>query len=292
MAREVYCQDAVLKLINDTVIRLPLQKNTESVANLARRKEALKAWDERRERAGLGAWNVVYGFNGEADFFLFAFPAKLNDSTRYLRSPDDPSMSPLPKSQVCDVQCKTTKTSDVHIPIPSLRQHPNSTTHSNEDDLEDWNADMAALFEWVGMANLSSQRLRANDRVDPYVAVYEHPAPSYVGSMTHLRWTGLIGPGFLQSVVDTALTSLKTRSDDVSLQGPKLFIAVTAHACSTSPVTYISSSASTVMDGPARLARADGEDAWSLIVTPSPTELQTIDWALVETLGQYDARWG
>lgn len=48
-------------------------------------------------------------------------------------------------------------------------------------------------------------RLKANDRVDPYVALYEHPSPSCVGNITRLRWSGLIGPAFLQSVIDIAL---------------------------------------------------------------------------------------
>jgi ribonucleases P/MRP protein subunit RPP40 len=48
-------------------------------------------------------------------------------------------------------------------------------------------------------------RLFANDRVDPYVSVYECPAPSYVGSITHLRWKGSLGPEFVQSVINAGL---------------------------------------------------------------------------------------
>lgn len=48
-------------------------------------------------------------------------------------------------------------------------------------------------------------RLSANDRVDPYVSVYDCPAPSYVGSVTRLRWTGFLGPDFIQSIIDAAL---------------------------------------------------------------------------------------
>lgn len=42
-----------------------------------------------------------------------------------------------------------------------------------------------------------------NDRVDPFIAVYEPPADSRVGDITHLRWTGLLPPKFIQSMIDT-----------------------------------------------------------------------------------------
>ena len=48
-------------------------------------------------------------------------------------------------------------------------------------------------------------RLAANDRVDPYVAVYESPTPSKVGDVTHLRWRGLLASTFVQTIIDTAM---------------------------------------------------------------------------------------
>jgi hypothetical protein len=47
-------------------------------------------------------------------------------------------------------------------------------------------------------------RLAGNDRVDPYVAVYELPTPSELGDITHLRWRGLLPPEFVQTIIDTA----------------------------------------------------------------------------------------
>ncbi|KAG6861461.1 hypothetical protein C0995_016552 [Termitomyces sp. Mi166 len=241
------------------VIRLSLQKNAESVPNRARRDEALKAWDARREREGLGAWNVVYCFNDSA------LP--------------EPTLS---KSEVREVHPST---SQVKVgPSISDRQQ------ENDDDIEDWDTEMAALFEWVGMASLGSQRLKANDRVESYVALYEHPSPSYVGNITRLRWSGLIGPVFLQSVIDIALTTMKTLPTNETPE-VKPFVAITAHSCSTSPVSYIPPSAS-IADGPTRLARVDGEDTWCLFATPGAREPESIDFALVESLGQYDTRWG
>ena len=52
-------------------------------------------------------------------------------------------------------------------------------------------------------------RLLANDRVDPYVSVYECPVPSYVGDITHLQWKGFLGPEFVQSVINTGLYGMR-----------------------------------------------------------------------------------
>lgn len=48
-------------------------------------------------------------------------------------------------------------------------------------------------------------RLYANDRVDPYVAVYEPPSPSSIDDVTHLCWKGLMDSTFVRSVIDTAM---------------------------------------------------------------------------------------
>lgn len=45
-------------------------------------------------------------------------------------------------------------------------------------------------------------RLHANDRVDPYVALYEPPTASRVGNVVHLQWKGLLSPDFVQSMID------------------------------------------------------------------------------------------
>ena len=51
----------------------------------------------------------------------------------------------------------------------------------------------------------ATDRLRINDKPDPYVAVYTPPSPSRTGDLVHVRWTGLLGPAFVQSVVDAAM---------------------------------------------------------------------------------------
>lgn len=158
---------------------------------------------------------------------------------------------------------------------------------------------------------LLRHRLRANDRVGPYVSLYECPEPAYVGSITHLRWTGLLGPEFVQSLIDIGLyavslhclsvapltpmssASVRTLSSMAAPQRP--FISITSHAFSASPVSYIPPSVSVVKeprDGPMRLAREDGEDAWCLVATPGSADSQTIDWSIVESVGQFDTRWG
>lgn len=52
---------------------------------------------------------------------------------------------------------------------------------------------------------MTTDRLRANDRVDPYVAVYEAPLPASVDDVTHVCWKGLMDSAFVRSVIDTAM---------------------------------------------------------------------------------------
>lgn len=47
--------------------------------------------------------------------------------------------------------------------------------------------------------------LRANDTVDPYVASYYPPEPNTIGTVTHLRWTGLLHPDFTLALLQTSL---------------------------------------------------------------------------------------
>lgn len=126
---------------------------------------------------------------------------------------------------------------NVCIPTSGLTPRPNppststgrrgrreGPTGADEDDaMQDWNETANSLFEWIGMVNIGAQRhvlfcvlrgsdrlnhmwprLQANDRVDPYVAVYSAPAPCTVGEMAHIRWHGFLTPRFVQRVIDTA----------------------------------------------------------------------------------------
>ncbi|KAF9466137.1 ribonuclease P 40kDa subunit-domain-containing protein [Collybia nuda] len=251
------------------VISLSMKKGAESVANKARRNTALELWDKRRDEAGVGPWDV---------FYCVKVP---------MPNPVD--------SRSEDVKCQVTKLVDVRIPqIQSLPPRPSNSSSSTSDDEEDWSSELGALFEWVGMATLGSQRLSANDRVDPYVSVYNCPTPSYVGSITRLRWTGFLGPDFVQSIVDTALTQAATLPGGPATNSP--FISITSHALSSSPVSYISPSTHsgtvTPLETHLRVSRADGEDTWCLLAVPGSSGSQSISWAIVESLGQLDTRWG
>ncbi|KAF8809507.1 hypothetical protein BYT27DRAFT_7222422 [Phlegmacium glaucopus] len=233
------------------VIDMALFNTAESTAVQAKRKTVLEDWDKRREvELGdeAGPWEVLYCSTG---------------------------------NQMRQVRCERTELKDVHMPLPTLssqpRAQPTKKSVEEEEALEDWNRKIGELFEWVGMACLGAQRLYANDRVDPYVCVYESPTPSRIHNVTHLRWRGLLCPNFVQEVLDT--------------------ITVTCHALPTSPVSYIpytmteNGSLQLSDDVPARFPRADGEDTWSLILE-SETGDAAIRWVMVESLGQWDARWG
>ncbi|KAJ7917533.1 hypothetical protein B0H13DRAFT_1994847 [Mycena leptocephala] len=155
----------------------PLQPSADSVRNRQKREAALQAWDVRRKQAGKDPWTVLYCAN---DVDATAQFASDNGHTEFVRS----------------VKCQETTSRGVRMPTITLPARPTA----DADAVEDWEADMGALFEWVGMA--CSCRLQANDRADAYVAVYQPPQPSTVGDITRLRWRGFLGPDFVQSVID------------------------------------------------------------------------------------------
>ncbi|KAJ6518928.1 ribonuclease P 40kDa subunit-domain-containing protein [Mycena sanguinolenta] len=242
-------------------VTLPLQPSASSLKNRQKRDAALKAWDLRRKQAGEAPWSVLHCANDASATAQFAAA-----SGHAVRA----------------VKCQMTVSHGVRVPTVTLPARPPAT---DPDAAEDWEEEMHALFEWVGMAGLGSQRLQANDRVDAYVAVYETPQPSTVGDVTRLRWRGFLSPNFVKSVVDAVL----------SAPSPQ-FVSLTSQAFPTAPVSYIPSGA----DGfktPARVPTADGEDTWSLLVAKEgdanvAKEGDAKRWCLAESIGPLDKRWG
>ncbi|KAJ7117832.1 ribonuclease P 40kDa subunit-domain-containing protein [Mycena epipterygia] len=232
------------------IVALPLQARAESAR---KRDAAFKAWDLRRAQP----WTVLYSANDVPATAQFA---------------GENGHAEL----VHPVQCQASATPNVRVPAVSLPARPTAA-----DDVEDWEHEMRGLFEWVGMAGLGAQRLHANDRVDPYVAVYDPPAPAEVGDVAHLRWRGFLGPAFVQSVVDAVL----------SAGGPQ-FVSITSHGFPTAPVGYIplgKDGKPAGLKSPARAPREDAEDVWCVIVA---REGDATRWCLAESIGSLDARWG
>ncbi|CAL1714311.1 unnamed protein product [Somion occarium] len=213
----------------------------------SKQKAALKVWDQRR-----GPWDAIY------------------TSTQPEFAPPDVE-GPKKHTAIPSIRHLT----DVKIPsfdLQSLHQRQNHGV-----DLDDRQDKITAYFEWVGMACLGSERLRSGDNVDPYLAVYDPPLSLQVGNLTHLRWSGLLPPEFVQKILD------------VIVHSP--FAAFAAHSVPTSPVAYISpppQSQSSV-----RAPRAESEDTWSILLRSDGADgTNGVRWILAETIGQWDARWG
>lgn len=108
------------------------------------------------------------------------------------------------------------------MPMP-FAQVPPPRNVENEEQLEE----VSALFEWVGLASLGSERcvryvhsmtpfdcilhrLRVNDSVDPYLAVYDPPLAMETGDLVTVRWIGLFTPSFVQSILDSVRYVMNT----------------------------------------------------------------------------------
>jgi ribonuclease P/MRP protein subunit RPP40 len=102
------------------------------------------------------------------------------------------------------------------VHIPKFDDSPRTRL---PEEVEDWELSVSSIFEWTALAALGSQRfmirlhrefpltmhrLRANDSIDPLVAVYESPLGSSIGSVVHMRWHGLLPPVFVQNILDVA----------------------------------------------------------------------------------------
>ncbi|KAI0773325.1 ribonuclease P 40kDa subunit-domain-containing protein [Trametes elegans] len=168
---------------------------------------------------------------------------------------------------------------NLYIPDPS-REAIVSRKHPSGDDNGEWEDAVAALFEWVAMASLASPRLSVNDHCDPYIAVYTPPEPSHGGNITTMRWNGFIPASFVRTVLQTIT------SPNAPAAG---FVAVTAQCIGSSPVSYLPTESSKVP--PVRVPRRDAEDTWSLVYAKDPADGGSW-WALAESVGQWDQRWG
>ncbi|KAG1881076.1 ribonuclease P 40kDa subunit-domain-containing protein, partial [Suillus subluteus] len=248
------CPEAVC-----AVIRIPVRQETVSVAVRAKQKAALKLWDELREN-GPGKWEVLYCQAG---------------------------MWTSESHEGVIVQPRICRSTDIHIPVPALAPFPDGGT-------EDWDEYIGDLFEWVGMACLGAQRLKANDRVNPYVAVYEVPAPSYIGDVTQIRWAAFLHQSFIKDTLDTRIDDLLRRSHLASVTDNHAFVAMTRHGCCTSPVGAIplslarDASFDTARDPPLRVPAINAEDSGCFILGPG----QNGNFVLAESIGHWDARWG
>lgn len=192
---------------------------------------------------------------------------------------------------------------NVHIPTFALPPRPTSnrrgrhrdlsqgekiTDVDDNDALEDWNERASSLFEWIGMVNIGAQRLQANDRVDPYVAVYSPPAPFTVGDMVHMRWHGFLTPQFVQGIVDTA-TTLLPRRRAACPSAP--LIGLTIHGSTGVPILTLP-----------RVARLEGEDTACIMLAREGTDDAVAssgeemglngNWVMLESMGKWDSRIG
>uniref|UniRef100_A0A0W0FZQ8 Hydroxymethylglutaryl-CoA synthase n=1 Tax=Moniliophthora roreri TaxID=221103 RepID=A0A0W0FZQ8_MONRR len=266
-----YLESIDAKYRRKTVISIPLQAHLESEKNRARRDTGLKTLEARRQRQqGLPGdsptWQVLCSSSSEET--LSAVVAQHLESTA-----------------VKEVSCHKSKRENMVIPVIQIPAQPSkrdAESVENEEDLR------KGLFEWVGMAGL------ANDRVDPFVAVYDAPTPNVVGTVTHLRWSGFLPPSFVQAVIDCVTKHFQSSSQ------PQ-FVSITAHSCTWSPVCYIPHSLSSTAEAtPIRDPTRNSEDTWCLIITEKDVgSTSTVQgatrgcsWMLAESIGKHDARWG
>ncbi|KAF8632915.1 hypothetical protein AX15_001638 [Amanita polypyramis BW_CC] len=253
---------------DERVVQFSLRKGTDTPGNAARRCTALTAWDKRREEEmGLSGWQVVYCRDD---------PGTISHPLSSSENPND--------VEVREVTSHVRKLQGVYVPGVKLRSFPSAS----EEESEEWNEEIHGLFEWVGMACLGSQRLNLNDRVDPYVALYE-PPPSKPGNLTHIQWQGLLCPAFVQGVIDTVISFLDQPEHNLP------FVSIVGHSATKTPLAYISPKNTSLFPTASetlRVPKDDSEDSWCLYAKSRSTGEENIDWVLAESVDKLDTRWG
>ncbi|KAF7309886.1 hypothetical protein MIND_00360900 [Mycena indigotica] len=255
VGRKVKASRALRGIADDYVVSLPLQLSFHKDRIREKRNEALIAWDKQRS-AGFGPWHVAYTTDDTSETIRLATAYGHESFTR-------------------QVKCSLSTMTDVRVPnagIELIKPRP-----TDPDEADDWDEDMGELFEWVGMAGLGAQRLAANDRVDPFIAVYEAPESfsDTIGDITVIRWTGFLPPEFVQRVIDVCCKSTS-------------FAAITCHGFPTAPVAYIPLGKDGTPSGntsPPRIPNEDTEDSRCLVISNGR-------WCLTESISAGDTRWG
>ncbi|KAJ7066506.1 ribonuclease P 40kDa subunit-domain-containing protein [Mycena amicta] len=253
--KKVKALRALKGIADEYVVSVPLQPSFHKDHVREKRNAAVVAWDERR-RGGSAPWQVVYAASDPLETARIA--ARKNHT--FVRT----------------VKCSVSQLQNARVPKAGgqlLKPRP-----ADPDEAEDWDEDIGELFEWVGMAGLGAQRLLANDRVDPYIAVYALPefCRESTGEVTLLRWTGFLPPAFVQSVIDACCADSEP------------FAAITCHGLPSAPVAYIplgKDGTPTGNTSPPRIASADAEDSRCVILSNGR-------WCMAESISDGDTRWG
>jgi len=241
------------------VIRLALlpssNRNSEPQTQLIqfygnKQNAALETFESKGE-----LWNITY----------------YNNSTRVLPNSSDANIL----TEVHKIIPQIRYVSDAKVPNTPLRPRP-KVQDTESEEVADWEEESTLLFEWVGLACLGSQRLKANDNPDPYLAVYSPGFPVDTKSIVHIRWSGLVPLSLIEKVLDIARETS--------------FASVVGQSILQSPVTYVPVSASS--HPPLRSPRPESEDTWCLILQNSGDNSSGGRWLLSEVVGQWDSRWG
>lgn len=244
--------------------------------------DSFARWDRSREESGEGQWDFAFHTSRPDErtgplSASRARPHKVRPTVQHLQNICVPTSTLPPRPHVHP-------TSTRRIGRQNLSQGEDVTSKDVYNDaLQDWNERASVYFEWVGMVNLGAQRLQANDRVDPYVAVYSTPTPYTVGDVAHMKWYGLLTPQFVQKIVDTAV--------HVATSSSVPLIGLTIHGSTEVPVLT-----------PSRVPRSEGEDTVSVILFPgdagdgktnkTDNRTSTGSWVMVEAIGKWDTRFG
>ncbi|KAF8472079.1 ribonuclease P 40kDa subunit-domain-containing protein, partial [Kalaharituber pfeilii] len=116
--------------------------------------------------------------------------------------------------------------------MPPLGTAPDGSSDYAIEAWKEWALD---LHEWIGMALIEADRIRADDKVDPYLSNYQVNEPAKTARrIVTIRWRGMIAANYIESVCNDITTKLAAKS----LPTEEAWTAITVHGFENSPISW------------------------------------------------------
>ncbi|KAI7906683.1 ribonuclease P [Cokeromyces recurvatus] len=123
---------------------------------------------------------------------------------------------PTMVSKISKKEMKAELETLMDINIPSFEP----IAYPLNEKADDWDNLAMEALEWLGLAHLKANRIKRNDKVDPFVSVYQPPTPSIKSNNgTLVKFKGLIPTTCIQNImiIIRKMMNLNITSEWVSL---------------------------------------------------------------------------
>jgi ribonucleases P/MRP protein subunit RPP40 len=147
---------------------------------------------------------AIHRFAGTGHvFILYRWSSKTTDRTPEI------STDPLKTHFPIVVSCPLEISPQIDVELPRL-QPPEGHRDTYEDDFSDFSVEM---YEWISLISLGSPRVELDDKIDPFLSRYAHPAAGeqnlVVTELVKISWKGFASSSWAHKIFVQALLAAK-----------------------------------------------------------------------------------